>query len=79
MNRTTIMLPQDLKHRAFRHARNRGLSLGELIRKSLERWLKGEAVPAEEDPFWDDQTIYKGRTPRDLAKKHDRYLYDDPE
>ena len=35
MKRTTVMLPPELKARAMRSARERGISFGELLRRSL--------------------------------------------
>ena len=40
MKRTTIMLPEELKNQAERSAASMGISLGELIRESLEARLK---------------------------------------
>ena len=73
MKRTTIMLPEALRRRAASRAKQRGISLGELIRVSLDT-----AVPAasyDEDPLFED-VIFDGPAPRDLSAKHDRYLYD---
>ena len=72
MKRTTIMLPEALRRRAASRAKQRGISLGELIRTSLDT-----ALPAasEEDPLFED-VIFDGPAPRDLAAKHDQYLYD---
>ena len=75
MNRTTIVLPQDLKARAIRLAKQMGISLGELVRQSLASQLKPAGRQASLDPLLADQAIYSGSTPKDLAKKHDAYLY----
>lgn len=78
MKRTTIMLPDDLKMRALKHAETMGLSLGGFIRESLEKNLQHpEADRAVEDPFFADDIVYKGNTPKDLALNHDDYLYGD--
>jgi len=73
MERTTIMLPAQLKHRAHRLAAKLGISLGELIRESLRESLKrdGEDV----DPLYSDNASYAGPAPADLAAGHDNYLY----
>jgi hypothetical protein len=70
------MLPEDLKTRALRRARQRGISLGELLRESLEAALADSAngTPAA-DPLFGDLAIYYGSVPLDLAESHDRYLY----
>jgi len=78
MRRTTVRLPEDLKSRAEAHARERGISLGSLVRRSLERAL-AEPRDASAEPFLDDAAIWDGDAPSDLAANHDRYLYDDEE
>jgi len=75
MKRTTIVLPPELKTRAMKRARNRGISLGKLIRESLEETLKQSARSSGEDPFFADKAVFRGRAPRDLSKNHDKYLY----
>ena len=77
MKRTTIVLPPELKTRAMKRARNCGISLGELIRTSLEKTLKQPAPSSKEDPFFADKAVFRGRAPRDLSKNHDKYLYGD--
>jgi predicted DNA-binding protein len=74
MNRTTIMIPQELKIRANNLARKRGISLGELIRETLEK-LCANNIKKTRDPFFADEGIYTDKTPRDLSEKHDDYLY----
>jgi len=77
MKRTTIVLPPELKTRAIKRAKNRGISLGKLIREALETTLKQPARSSGEDPFFSDKTVFRGRAPRDLSKNHDKYLYGD--
>ena len=78
MQRTTIMLPDDLKAKAIQHARTSGVSLGELIRISLTAFVyqpvKGQKV---RDPFFADTAVYHGKTPKDLSANVDKYLYDE--
>lgn len=73
MKRTTIMLPEELRRRAALRAKQRGISLGELIRLSLDGALPGAAYA--EDPLFEN-VIFDGDAPRDLSAKHDKYLYD---
>ena len=73
MKRTTIMLPEALRRRAASRARQRGISLGELIRDSLDASLPG--VSYEQDPLFED-VIFDGPAPRDLSASRDKYLYD---
>ena len=76
MKRTTIMLPDNLKMRAVKHAEIMGLSLGGFIRESLEKTLQPPDVDhADDDPFFADSVVYRGKTPKDLALNYDDYLY----
>ena len=75
MKRTTVMLPADLRRRAFVRARERGVSLGELIRESLDSALPTAAPVRADDPLFTDAAVFVGKAPRDLAAAHDRYLY----
>ena len=76
MKRTTIMLPQGLRQRALLRAKQKGISLGELIRDSLDAALPGVSYDVQEDPLFED-VIYDGPAPSDTSTKHDSYLYDD--
>jgi len=68
------MLPADLKAKAMRAARERGISFGELLRRSLAATV--ESPPAQyEDPAFADAAVFDGPAPSDLSVEHDRYLY----
>jgi hypothetical protein len=69
------MLPDDLKTRASRIARESGMSLGEIIRESLENWLKCRKSPAAGDSLFHDIPVYEGSVPEDYSINHDKYLY----
>ncbi|MGC8491098.1 MAG: hypothetical protein ACP5SH_05100 [Syntrophobacteraceae bacterium] len=76
MDRTTIMLPHDLKTRATNQARNMGISLGQFIREALENSLRTDSNgEAFDDSLFLDRTVFTGRVPKDLASNHDEYLY----
>ncbi|MBN2579542.1 MAG: hypothetical protein JXB10_11180 [Pirellulales bacterium] len=77
MHRTTIMLPDDLKDQALRYAHESGLSLGEVIRKSLAEWLPKKRKGSQRNPLIDDVPLYDGPVPPDYSVNHDRYLYGD--
>lgn len=79
MQRTSIMLPPALKTRALRQAQVLGISLGELIRRSLVLTIRGRApAPGQhDDPLFADTAVFRGPAPRDLSRRHDRYLYGD--
>jgi hypothetical protein len=75
MKRTTIMLPTDLRTRAARYARRRGITLGAAIREGLEEKLRREAGDRRNDPIFADTAVYCGPAPADGAADHDKYLY----
>ena len=78
MERTTIMLPHDLKAKASNFARKMGMSLGQLIRETLEKNLDDRSnVHMAGDPFLDDNVTFDGDSPGNAASEHDRYLYGD--
>ena len=75
MQRTTIMLPRDLKQRAAREAQARGVSLGGLIREALAALLRRGTEHAGEDPLIADGAVYDGPIPADTSARHDDLLY----
>jgi hypothetical protein len=76
MLRTTIMLPPELKRRAVLRARAEGVSLGELIRRSLESAIRDGPGTRGRDPLFADGEMYNGEVPADVVENHDRYLYE---
>lgn len=70
------MLPPELKRRALKRARDRGVSFGELVRESLTAALAGQA--ADTDSLLGDRALFEGKTPSGLSAEHDRHLYDEP-
>jgi hypothetical protein len=76
MHRTTVMLPEALKRAAQAHASQRGISLGELLRESLEQRLNAEPPERAGDPLFLDRAIYADTGPTDTAEHHDDDLYD---
>ncbi len=77
MNRTTIMLPEELKRQAQERAMAAGISFGELVRRSLTITVSTPPPERTEDPLFADSSIYQGEAPADLSKNHDQYLYSD--
>ena len=78
MKRTSLMLPAELKARATRAARQRGISFGELVRRSLEAVVDNPAT-VYDDPLFADDAVFDGPSPTDLAAEHDDYLYGESE
>ena len=79
MNRTTVMLPGDLKLKAKRTAENMGISLGELIRLSLKMQIGTQKDIKHDDTFLSDTEVFNGPVPDDFSLNHDKYLYGDNE
>ena len=78
MDRTTIMLPPDLKIRASNQAKKEKISLGQFIREALRQSLdSGNRKPTDDDPLFLDTAVFDGATPENLASSHDDYLYGD--
>ena len=74
MKRTTVMLPSELHEKATRYAAKRKVSLGHLLQTSLRESLDHPAPAGQKDSLWEDDAVFRGRTRRDLARHHDRYL-----
>ena len=78
MDRTTIMLPPELKIRASNQAKKMRISLGQYIREALKKSLEMEnRHETEDDSLFLDKAIFDGTVSKDLASDHDRYLYGD--
>ena len=79
MDRTTIMLPSELKTRAANQAKKMRISLGQYIREALKKSLEIEnRNVADDDPLFLDNAVFDGTNPvDDLAANHDVYLYGD--
>jgi hypothetical protein len=77
MDRTTIMIPAELKRKASELARLNEISLGELTRRALKAAIEQAQRRDQRDSLLTDRTTFKGKTGRDLAANHDSYLYGD--
>ncbi len=76
MERTTIMLPHDLKLQVAQHARRKGISMGELIRDAITAALSQAGDNGKsDDPLFSDNEVFQGPAPADIAANHDEYLY----
>lgn len=78
MYRTTIILPEHFQTRLKKEAQQKNLSFGELIRNVLEKYILTQDKPEQFDPFLSSTTVFDDDK-TDVAKNHDRYLYNDPE
>jgi hypothetical protein len=80
MDRTTIMLPPELKIRASNQAKKMKISLGQYIRETLKKSLETDNRKGSgDDSLFLDTAIFEGATPEDLSSDHDAYLYEDTE
>ena len=76
MQKTTIMIPADLKTKAVRRARELHVSLGELIRHSLKMSIVKISGGKVNDSLFLDSRVFTDKAPSDLSKNHDQYLYE---
>ena len=76
MERTTIMLPHDLKLRVAQYAKKQGISMGELIRNVMDAALNNpHSNSFDDDPLFSDKECYTGDVPNDISQNHNQYLY----
>jgi hypothetical protein len=76
MERTTIMLPRDLKARTVNQAKKRKMSLGQYVREALRNSLEfDDKRRPSDDPFFCDSAVFEGSSPKGLSSDHDDYLY----
>lgn len=74
MDRTTIMLPTELKQKAMRCSRRLGVSFGEFVRLSIQDALACK-YPETTDSLFEDHAVFEGSSPTDAAENHDELLY----
>ncbi len=79
VDRTTVILPVQLKKRAMAAARQRKISFAEFVRQAVDRAAPPRRRGKGNDPFWADVAVYNGPVPPDISSNHDKYLYDEPE
>lgn len=77
MNRTTIMLPAELKAAAMNLAARQETSFGEVVRKALAAEIARAQAGSERDPLFADDQLLGVDSPGDLASNHDAYLYEE--
>jgi hypothetical protein len=77
VHRTTVVLPVRLKRAVAELARQRGISMGALLRRVLEREVAAEGTGGSgHDPLLDDSAVFRGPSPKNTARDHDLFLYD---
>ena len=73
MQRTSLMLPPELQRQAAKTARQRGISLGELVRQALVR-ESASVYQVGTDPFWASTGVFHSGQ-ASLSANHDVELY----
>jgi hypothetical protein len=81
-DRTTIVLPPELKRRAVSRARHQGISFGEFVRRAVEKQLTAPAKSRVKrkktgDPFLDNLVTFDDGGPPDLSTRVDEIVYGD--
>jgi hypothetical protein len=84
MNRTTVVLPDNLKAQAMKTAQAKGISFGELVREAIENFLATTGEDASQRSRRQSvvamlqfaETAPPG--PADLSERFDDYLYGTP-
>jgi hypothetical protein len=72
---TQIPIPAELKSKAEQAAIERGISLSQFVKESLERAI---ASKRSEDPLFADEAVFSDDSgPNDMSANHDDYLYGD--
>ena len=78
MHRTTILLPEDLRASAEAHARRKGISLAELIRRQLGIVTKSKKTnKRSDDPLFRHYADVQPPSVDDIedcALNHDKYI-----
>jgi hypothetical protein len=69
MTRMTVELPNPLKSRITRAARQKRMTVGQVVRQTLENALASPARSAKGTMF--DLEVYKGRVPADVSANVD--------
>ena len=71
------MLPLPLKAKLEKQASRQAKTFGELVRQILDKYIVGQSLSKETDPFLSSQTVFEDHGssgPRDVSEKHDHYL-----
>lgn len=69
-----LQLPSDLESRVVEEALRRGVTPEEVLREALEVHLHRRGDQHFVDPLLQDEAVFPGESPADLARNHDKYL-----
>lgn len=71
-----MLLPEDLRRKAFAEARRLGVSFGEFVREAMRAALeRAPSGKAGQDSLLSDNAEFVGGVPSDYSTRHDDYLY----
>lgn len=73
-HRTQVFLPQELYLQAKDLAKKKSVSLGKLIRDSLQRTVKQASLSQDSYNIHNLKGALKGKAPNDLARNLNKYL-----
>ena len=73
MVKVFVQFPDDLHERAEAAARARGVTIDEFVRQCVSTSVESRQST---DPLFADAEVYTGDAPTDLARNHDKYLYE---
>lgn len=76
--KTQIYLTKELHRQVKAYARERGVSMAEVIRRAVEKYLEGELIPEtdlQHDPLLKIVGVVRGLGIKDASIQHDRYVY----
>jgi hypothetical protein len=81
-DRTTVVLPPELKRRAVSRARHQGISFGEFVRRAVEKQLTTPTKSRVKrkktgDPFLDSLVTFDDGGSPDLSTRIDEIVYGD--
>lgn len=74
MQRTTIILPEQIRSRLVGDAERLKISFGELVRNILQKYVVARGSKSLADPFLASTTVFDDNGPRDVSSRHDDYL-----
>ena len=68
------MLPEGLKVEMERAAARENLSLGELVRQAIQRYLLWRQERNSSDSLLNSRTVFRDEGPSDISVRHDDFL-----
>ncbi len=79
--KTQVYFPEELHRQLKEYAKRKEISMAEVIRQAVCRYLQDESLSAqdwENDPINKIVGMFKGTDVRDASENHDYYVYGFP-